>query len=129
MFEKAGRMRLRFGSARGSITVEDLWALPLISRKGNFSLDDLAKRLSKEVKDSSEESFVMKRSRTNAALDLKFEIVKHIIKVRLDELEQKENAANLLFKKKKILEIIAGKEDEELAGKSVEDLKKLVEGM
>ena len=129
MFEKASRIKLRFVTTKGGVTVEDLWDLPLISRKGNFSLDDLAKRLNKEVKENGEESFVVRRNTANTLLDLKFEIVKHIIKVRLDELEQKENAAAQRVKKQRILEIIAGKEDEELAGKSVDDLRKMVEDL
>lgn len=129
MFEKAGRMKLRFTTTRGNISTEDLWDLPLISYKGTFSLDDLAKQLNRQSKEHGEESFVTKRNSANETLELKFEIVKHIIKIRLEELEQRNNAAALAAKKKKILEIIAGKEDEELASQSVSDLKKLVEGM
>jgi len=127
MFEKASRTKLRCNTDRGYLSTEDLWDLPLISRRGNFSLDDLAKKLNRQIKEAGDESFVTERSPANATLELKFEIVKHIIKVRLDDLEQRENAEVLRVKKKKILEIIAGKEDEELAGKSVDDLKKMVE--
>ena len=125
MFEKAARMRLRFVSVRGSITVEDLWDLPLTS-EDHLNLDSLAKALNHHLKDSEEESFVVKKTVTNKALELKFEIVKYIIKTRLEEDEVKENAAVTRAKKQKILQIIETKQDEALHDASINDLKEMV---
>jgi len=126
MFEKASRLKLRFESGKGLITIEDLWDLPLTTPVRGSSLDTIAKSISKQVKDSAEESFVTKTSSKNQELELKFEIVKHIIKVRLNEQEQKENALILKTKKEKIASLIAKKEDAELENLSIDELKKLI---
>lgn len=124
MFEKASQMKLRFTTNRGDVTTEDLWDIPLTSRNNGFSLDDLAKSLNAAVKESGEESFVVKKTRVNSLLELRFEIVKHIINVKLEEAEQEKNAAANKLQKEKILAIITDKEDDGLRDMSLKDLKK-----
>jgi hypothetical protein len=125
MFEKADRLKLRFESSRGSLTKEDLWDLPLI--KGDLCLDNLAKALNKAVKENEEESFVVKKSNANEVLGLKFDIVKHIIKVKLDEAEQNEKKVENKARKDTILEIMHKKKNAELEDKSTEELEKELE--
>lgn len=127
MFEKASRYKLRFHTTRGRISVEDLWDLPLLG--GSDCLDEIAKGLRLKVKDSAEESFVVKSDKKDDVLQLKFEIVKHIIEVRLKEAEAAANAKVLREKKQQIMSIIADKESEALRGKDVDELKKLLESM
>ncbi len=124
MFEVAVRLKFRFTTNRGDLTTEDLWDMPL-TRPDGFSLDDLAKSLNKQVKESEEESFVVEKSDTNMVLETKFLIVKHIIKVKLSEIKEAEDFYVKRVKKVKILNIIAKKEDEVLEGESVDDLKKM----
>lgn len=124
MFETATRTKLRFNTPKGNLSAEQVWDLPLVSPVG-VSLDNLAKDLNKQLKDSGEESFVVKKSKADSVLQLRFDIVKYIIKVRLEEKEAKENAVVSKQKRAKIDEIIADKEDDELKGKSVSELKKL----
>ena len=128
MFEKASRMKLRFPSPVGMLTVEDVWDLPLVSKKG-ANLDDMARYLNKELKNSDTESFVLKRTKPNEELSLKFEIVKHIIAVRLAENEAAENLQKAKEKKQQILGIIADKEAESLKGKSLDELKALLDSL
>ena len=128
MFEKASRLKLRFTTSKGDVTVEDLWDMKLTRRNG-FDLDSVAKSLNTAVKESGEESFVLKRNTKNAILDLKFEIVKHIIKVKMDEAEVAEKSAENKSKKETILGIIANKQNEELQGKSVEELTKMASSL
>jgi hypothetical protein len=123
MFEEASRKRLRFESPQGLLTVEDLWQLPLQSMSGKHAnLDGIAILISKALKDSSTESFVTQRLRTDisgparADLELKLEIVKRVIKVRIQEAEAADKAAEIKAKKDRIMEIIAAKEDEALKG-------------
>lgn len=125
MFEKASKLKLRFGTGRGSINTEDLWDLPLTSGTQQWSLDDLARALSNQVKDSAEESFVIKLSKTNATLELKFEIVKHIIKIKLAAKVTAEQAAVRKSQKETILSIISDKKNEALKEMSIEELEKL----
>ena len=75
-FEKASRIRLRFDTPQGSLTVEDLWQLPLTSRTGRANLDDIAKSLNRQLKETAEESFVVKNNKTNEAFLDRVYIVK-----------------------------------------------------
>lgn len=125
MFEKASKLKLRFGTMSGNCTTEDLWDLPLQSAN-KASLDSIAISLSKELKASGEESFVNKAPAVNVLLQLKLDIVKHIIAIKLAEKEQATKAAEKRLHNEKVLGLIAQKEDETLAGKSVEELKSLL---
>ena len=123
MFEKASRLKLRFTTIKGDVTVEDLWDMKLTSRNG-FDLDSVAKSLNTAVKESGEESFVQKRTAKNAVLELKFEIVKHIIDVKMAEADASEKAVETKAEKELYNSIIAEKEHQGLKELSLEDLKK-----
>jgi len=131
MFEKATRLKLRFDSPRGLLSIEDLWDIPLTSGTGKPNLDDIAKGLHRELRNSSEtESFVTPASDTgNDELQLKFDLVKHVIDVRVAERNAAADAAKRRENKQRILEIVAMKEDESLRGKSLEELKAMAEAM
>jgi hypothetical protein len=123
LFEQATRAKLRYTLAKGTVTTEDLWDLRL------EDLDTLAKRLNKEIKDSNEESFITTRSASNKKLELAFEIVKHVIAVRLAEKEKRAKSAENAARRIKLLELIAEKEDENTKGKSIEELRAELEGL
>lgn len=123
-FEQASKLKLRFATDRGWISTEDLWDLPLINSR--VSLDNVAKGLNRELKSSEEESFVTKKSSADEITSLKFEIVKHIISVKMDEIEVNEKKVINMAKKNRILAILAAKEDAELEGKSADELKELL---
>lgn len=116
-FEKATRLRLRFETSRGNLNVEDLWRLPLAE------LDKLAIALNKQLKESSEESFIKAKSKDNKLLELRFDIVKHIIETLLSEDEEKKKAVDKRAKREQLLELIAKKKNQELEGKSLEELE------
>jgi len=123
MFFNASRLKLRFKTSVGSIATEDLWDLTL------ESLNTLAKSLNKELKDAQEESFIGTRSKANTILELKFEIVKHVITVKLEEAATKKNAADKKALKEKIMEQINRKKDEALSSKTIEELEKELESL
>lgn len=127
MFEQATRMKLRFQTPVGNVSIEDLWDLPLLRGKAN--LDDIAKSINRKLKESAEESFVVERSSENTELSLMFDIVKHVIKVKLEEKEQAKAASEKKERKERILSILADKEDEELKSKSSDELKSLLEAL
>ena len=122
LFEKASRMKLRFVTPNGSLVVEDLWDLPLTSTTHRANLDDLAKDFNAQLK-NSEESFVLKPAKKDRAAQISFEIVKHIIAVKLAENQAAKDALERKAKKARIMEIIASKEDDTLAESSIEELK------
>ena len=122
MFEQITRKKVRFESARGQLSIEDVWDLPL--RKGMLTLDDMAKQLSKYLRDN-EESFVSDKKDENIALmKLKFKAVKYIIGVKLKE----EEACKVKVENKKkyetIVDVLAEKEREDLKTQSEKELRK-----
>lgn len=121
MFEKATKLKLRFASSVGSITTEDLWDISLPQ------LDEIAKSLRSAVKESGDESFIEKPTPKNTTLELRFDIVKHVIEVRLASKEAAGKRADTIAQKQKLLAILADKQDEDLKGKSAEEIQKLIE--
>jgi hypothetical protein len=129
MFEQAARLKVRYSTAKGQLTVEDLWDLPLTSTTGKANLNDIAKGLNRELKNADDEDFVNRATSTNTELALKFDIVKHIIAVRLAENEANSQAAERRVKKARLLELIAQKQDHELATKSLDELQTLANSL
>lgn len=120
IFEKAARQKLRFNTSRGPLTVEQLWDLPL---RGDLSLDSIAVGLDKEVRSEAPRSFVDSASTGNVLLELKFDIVKHIIEVRMEENKRKTEQAEKAQQRKLLDDQIATKENEQLLSGSLEELK------
>lgn len=127
MFWKASRLKLRFSSPQGNLSVEDLWDLPLTSTRANIAnLNSIAKEVSRELKASGEEDFVNPVSAIDETLQLKLDIVKQIIHVRQAENEEARAAADRRDKKARILELIAKKQDQELESKSEAELREMI---
>lgn len=129
MFEKATRLKLRFVTPKGILSIEDLWDLPLTSSTGKANLDDIAKALHRKLKDEADTSFVEPSATGDKTLQLQFDIVKHIIDIRIDERNAAAIARANKDKKQMILELIAKKKNEELANASLDELEKLAESL
>jgi hypothetical protein len=121
LFEIAARRKYRFESAKGSITVEDLFDLPLTSRNG-FDLDMVARAANNDVKSSTEESFVTV-NRRNVDAENKLEIVKFIIAQKQQQAAIAAERAERTETKRKILDAISRKKDEALSNASIEELE------
>lgn len=128
MFEKATRQKLRFQTDKGLLSVEDLWDLPLTSLRGT-NLDDIARGLHSQLKNSNDVSFVVKERKSNESVQLAFDIVKHIIDVKLVERDAAQLAASAKEKKQQIMQLIANKEQSALAEMPLDELRKMVEAM
>lgn len=126
LFEKASRLKWRFYTPQGAVTVEDLWDLPLSSpRSPRANLDEIAIELNKQIQEQNTTSFVKKTTNTRETLQNKFDLVLHIISVRQAEATDAETKQANAQKKAQILELIANKENESLGGKSIEELQAL----
>lgn len=124
IFEQASRNKLRFQSDRGEVTTEQLWDIPLSSRN-TFNLDAIARKVSKELKEIEEISFVVtKPDPRKTQLELQLEILKYIIAYKISKKEAAEKAAETIEKKNKILAALAEVEQKELVNSSKEDLLK-----
>lgn len=119
MFEIAARNKFRF-PFKGMISTEDLWDLSV------ENLDNVFKTLNSEMKKTKEESLLSKKSKDDEVLELKIEIVKHIVTVKQEEKETREKKFLNRERNKKIMSIIAAKQDEQLHNMSVEELQKLI---
>lgn len=128
MFEKASRLKIRFSSKKGLLTTEDLWSLPLKSTSSQqVDLDEVAKAVHLELKESEEISFVAPVTASNSATQLKMDIIKHIIAIKLVERDAAQKLRETKEKKEKIMEAIARKQDESLANSSIEDLQRMLD--
>jgi hypothetical protein len=119
-FEIATRKKLRFQSGRGPLSVEDLWDLKLPQ------LDIIAVAVDEEVANSPKKSFITTRSVANKEAELKLEILKHIIQVKLEEEDEKLKLMEKREKKAKIMELLEQKQVESLTSKSEDELKQLL---
>ncbi|WGH49564.1 hypothetical protein [Alishewanella phage vB_AspM_Slickus01] len=125
IFEKATRQALRFESTvgnRGLMTVEDLWNLCLDSQS-KPSLNSVAKACNMDLKTADEENFVSTaKSSNNAVAQLKMDIVKHIINVRLAENAASKKALDNKAEAARIKAILAQRQENALMTASEEEL-------
>lgn len=119
MFEIATREKYRF-PYKGQIGVEDLWDLSV------SELDKIYKALNREAKQINEESLLAAKSKEDKVLDNKINIIRHIVSVKLDEIANAKAAHERTEQKQKIMAILANKQDEELRGKSADELKAML---
>ncbi|MDF4164707.1 hypothetical protein P3446_13200 [Escherichia coli] len=122
MFDKVTRLKLRFESNKGLLSVEQVWDLSLTA------LNEMAKGLSRQVKaaETDEEDFIGTKSNVDSELQLRFDVVKHIIGVKLKERDDIKDAAERKANNQVILELIQRKKQQELEGKSIEELEALL---
>lgn len=134
-FEKASRMKLRFNTERGLLSVEDLWDLPLTTKSNRLSLDEVAKDLHRQIKaaENDIQSFVTPQAETSTpkydALHLQFEIAKHIIGVKVAEQNANAVAQERSRQKQKLMEVLSQKQDAALENKSVEEIQAMINAL
>lgn len=123
IFEQASRLKLRFSTNRGDLTVEQLWDLPLQS-KTQFDLDSIAKSVYQDLKGRGEESFVATSTDPmKGRLELMLEILKHVIAAKQEDNAAKVNKARIEQERTRIAEIIDKKQDAALENESLEQLQ------
>lgn len=121
IFEVATRKKFRF-DFRGQQPVEELWTLSV------ENLDAIFKGLNSQLKQVKEESLLDAKTQKDEELEMKIEIVKHIVKVKLTEAKAKEDAQAKREQKQKLLEALDMKNNEDIKSMSKEEiLKKLAE--
>lgn len=120
-FELASRRKLRFETPIGLLTVEDLWDLPLTSFT-RVNLDDVARLYHKQLKSGDDVSFVNPESKSDDTIQLKFDIVKHVIDTKVAELAEAGNQVEKQRKKQFLLSILADKQSQAYKDMSQEDL-------
>lgn len=121
LFELATRERYRF-PWHGLISVEDLWQLP------QEELNNIYKQLMDSKRKTEVDSLMVDKTKENSqALDNCIDIVKHIFQYKEDQKNEAIRAKEKAEKKQRILELMAKKQDEAMAEKSVEELEAMLE--
>ena len=124
MYKQANRMKLRFNTEKGMLTVEQLWdcSRAMIGRTIKAVNDIL-----KEQEPTGDLDFLNEGSikATDPENKLRFDILKDIYLTKTAEAEALRNAAQIKAHNEKIDAIIARKQEEELESLSLEDLEKL----
>lgn len=122
MFEIAVRGKFRFPH-NGMISVEELWELPVTK------LDSIFKTLNSQLKQVKEESLLETKTKEDQELDIKIEIVKYIVKVKLDEEDMRLKAKEVKEQKQKLYGYLAEKQDNDLRNKSVKELTAMINAL
>ena len=129
IFKQATKLKLRFSSVRGDLTIEDLWDLPLTS-KSNLSLDGVGKPIQKALRESDEDSLVdVPTTSKNELNSLRLAIIKEIISVKQEENLIKQNQAAIESQKALLKQALASKKVDEINSLSVEEIKKRLASM
>lgn len=127
IFEQASRQKVRFSGPQGTLSVEDLWDLPLTSTKSRANLDELAVQLHGELEQSGPRSFVGAANPASAVTQLKFDLVKYVIDVKMAENAAERTRRDSAARKQQLLELIERKETESLQNLSIEELRALAQ--
>ena len=122
MFETATRKKFRF-PFRGMVSVEDLWDL------SPENLDIVFKALNAQKKAVNEESLLNTATDEDVELNIKINIVKHIVSTKLAEAAAHKEARAKKEQKQKIMAILETKQNEALGNKSIEELQAMLESL
>lgn len=119
-FKQATREKLRFQTSKGILSVEQLWFLSL------SDLDTLAVSLQEAYDKSKGKSFLDTRTTKDKGLKLQFDVVLEILQDKKDELELAKEISEKNAYNDKIIDAIAKAQENELASKSVKELKAML---
>ena len=119
-FKQATKQKLRFQTNKGLLSTEQLWDLSL------EDLDTLAVSLETEHKQSAKKSFIIKSTEKDKTSKLRFDVVLEILNTKVSEQEAASEAYEIKEHNKKIISLIAEKQDESLKGKSIKQLESML---
>ena len=124
IFERAAREKIRF-QYLGQITTEDLWDLSV------GELDNLYRLTNTELKNHGGEGLIKDDSinETTSILQLMVDLIRHVFEARQERQKILENEKIRREKKKRIMEIIANKQDQALSDMPAEELMKMLDEM
>lgn len=117
MYKKALRVKLRFSTTKGKLTTEDLFDLSLTD------LNNLAIALDKKLSETPRKSFISDIAPDTQEDELRFNIVKDVINLKLAERNAAQNAKAKAAEKAQLLEILHRKQNEALENLSVAEIE------
>lgn len=124
IFERASRAKLRFASSVGDLTTEQLWDIPLTAKGERPNLDLIARTVNGELKGLAEGSFVVTTpDPRQTEMELKLDILKHVIASKLAAKAAAEKAAENAERKRRLLAALGRKEEAALEGMSKDEIE------
>jgi hypothetical protein len=117
MYKKALRTKLRFSTTKGKLTTEDLFDLSLTD------LNNLAISLDKKLSETPRKSFISDIAPDTQEDELRLNIVKDVITLKLAERNAAQNAKAKAAEKAQLLEILHRKKNEALENLSVAEIE------
>jgi hypothetical protein len=122
LYKQASRLKLRFSTTKGDISVEDLWSLSL------EALDAMAIAVNKKVKSLQDEtSFLSARPATDEELVLRLEILKDVIADKIAERDARKEQTEKRARATMLKQLLAQKQAESLNSLSAEEIQKQLE--
>lgn len=128
MYKIASQKKLRIATNRGNLSVEQLWDL------SKDEIGELAVAIRKNIREErgtsgdSELDFLKPSAQKEETIDeLTFRILKDIYQTKQAEEDKQHRRAAARENNRKILELIARKQDEALESKSVEELEAMLQ--
>lgn len=118
MYKKASKLKLRFVTPVGKVSVEMLWTLSLTG------LNDLAIALEPLV--AKRKSFISDTTEVDVANKLRFDIVCDIITTKLGERDTANTRQENKEKKQVLMGLLKKKEMESMESKSPEEIRKML---
>lgn len=125
MYKEANRLKLRFLTKVGQLSVEQLW--DLTQDQLSDAIKAVNKILSKNETDNNL-SFLETTNVVDKENQLRFDILKDVYMTKLDEMKKLRDEADIKAHNKKIDALIAEKQESELKNMSIEELEKLRRG-
>lgn len=120
-YKEVIRKKTRFVTAKGQLSVEQLWDLSIPE------LDALAVSLDDSYEKSKGKSFVQKRTVKDKELKLQLDVVLDILNTKVEESELAKLKAERKEHNQKIYKLIEEKKDKALEGKSIKELTAMLE--
>jgi hypothetical protein len=124
MYKQASKLKLRFLTTKGTMSVEQLWDLSL------SDLDSLAVSLEEAYKNSKGKSFLTKKTEKDKTIKLQFDIVLDVLQTKVEDNEAAQIAENNKAKLHKALEIRhkvqSVAEEEKIANMSEKEFEKYI---
>ncbi len=129
LFVVASRLKLRFPTTKGGMTVEDLWDLPLESKTGKVNLNELAINTYNAIEQKPTISFVTPVTKKDDINETRLEILKYVISRKQEENAVRMAANAKAEEKRKLLAVLGRKEDAELEQMSKEEVMKRIQDL
>ncbi len=119
-FLKAIRQKERFQTSKGLLSLEQVCDLSF------EDLNTLAVSLDEQYNESGKKSFLVKTTVKDKNAKLRFDVVLEILNTKMEEAQVAAEAKEIKEHNKKIIALIAEKQDESLKGKTVKQLEAML---